>query len=163
MHWWHWALLSVFGFTSVISWRVRRAWTWLGCGAASFVVSVLYARYGLPYAPAIGIILDALLISAILRYAELKWELRFGMAFQAMILINVAKIFNSAMDETIYGSALELLNLAAMLVVCATAIPEGVRVGLGTWAGRHYSLRGLRDSLHAKRTRPAWPFRPQIP
>jgi hypothetical protein len=122
------ALLIGLIVTGLISSRLPRAWLWLACGLASFVVSTAYARYGLPHAPAFTLACDATVCLAVYFNGREQWEISgIYRIFQLSVLISLFRLSNIIVDQWIYIVALELLNWAALLLISGTSILDRAR------------------------------------
>ena len=134
------ALASVAAITLVGTLHLQRAWLWILAGAASFVASTAYARYGLPLPPLITALCDAAVCLAIYAYPwrasesvdRYRWELGVYRLFQLSVLVSIVflgmVLFRSPSASNFwYVTALELINWAVLLLIVGTAVAQ--------WAG----------------------------
>jgi len=152
------ALLIGLLITGLISSRLPRAWLWLACGAASFVVSTAYARYGLPHAPAFTLACDSAVCLAVYFFGVEKWEISgIYRIFQLSVLISLFRLSNIIVDQWVYIVALEILNWVALLLIGATSILDRARANEGhsDWDW-HPHLH--RSDLALRRSRQTQPF-----
>lgn len=152
------ALLIGLLITGLISSRLPRAWLWLACGAASFVVSTAYARYGLPHAPAFTLACDSAVCLAVYFCGKELWEISgIYRIFQLSVLISLFRLSGIIADQWLYIVCLELLNWAALLMISGTAILDRARSNEGhsdwNW---HPHLH--RSDLALRRSRQTQPF-----
>ena len=108
-----------------------RAWAWLGAGAASYIVSTIYWRLGLPHAPFIGGLADAAICLAVYLWGRYRWEMIVWRLFQASVAVNVVyasilfvliKVLHYPPDfphasllHNAYSGMLEVINAIALL------------------------------------------------
>jgi hypothetical protein len=152
------SLLIGLVITGAISSRLPRAWLWLACGAASFVFSTAYARYGLPHAPAFTLACDSSICLAVYFFGVEKWEISgIYRIFQASVLISLFRLSNIIVDQWVYIVALEILNWAALLLVGGTAILDRARAHEG-YSGWNWDPHLHRSNLALRRTRQTQPF-----
>lgn len=122
------ALLIGLLITGLISSKLPRAWLWLACGAASFIVSTAYARYGLPHSPAFTLAGDAAVCLAVYFFGVERWEISgIYRIFQLSVLISLFRLSGIIADQWLYIVCLELLNWAALLLIGGTAILDRAR------------------------------------
>lgn len=111
---------------ALLSYHVPMAWLWIFSGAASFVASTAYARYGLPLPPLFTALCDAAICLAIYRFASQAWELKLYRIFQLSVLVSMAFLVMEFWGESKashywYVTLLELINWAALALIFATA------------------------------------------
>jgi len=151
------ALLIGLVITGLISSKLPRAWLWLACGLASFVISTAYARYGLPYTPAFTLTCDAAFCLAVYFFGKERWEENLYRVFQLSVLISLLHMSHFIVDHWLFVVSLELLNWAALLLVGVTAILDRAR-GHGGFTHRNWSPHLHRSDLALRRSRQTEPF-----
>lgn len=143
--------------TALISFRLPRAWRWIAAGAASFVASTAYYRYGLPYYPAFTLVCDASVCLAVYAFAKERWEERIYNIFQLSVLISLLYMSNVIADHWLYIVCLELLNWVALLTIGGTAIWDRVKGNAGNPYGRRWAdLHSSDIALRAARRSDPW-------
>lgn len=141
----------------------KRAWGWLLAGAASYTVSVLYWRSGLPYAPFVAGMCDALICLAVYFKAKYRWEMMVWRIFQASVLVNIIYLGGTlsawpSLSHNAYSIILELINWAALLWIGGNGAfqPVGESDASFTAARPLRSLRRALSTLHEPRATPAF-------
>lgn len=145
------ALLIGALITAIIAFRLPRAWRWIAAGAASFVASTAYYRYGLPYYPAFTLVCDAAVCLSVYAWARERWEEKIYHIFQLSVLISLLYMSNVIADHWLYVVSLELLNWAALLTIGGTALLDRIKGNAGSpydrrWSNIHSSDLALRAS-----------------
>ncbi len=97
-----------------------RAWGWLLTGAASYTVSVLYWRSGLPHPSFVAGLCDAAVCLAIYFQGKLRWEMWVWRLFQLSVLVNIVYLGGTlgawpSPSHNAYSIILEIVNWAALL------------------------------------------------
>lgn len=142
--------------TALISWHLPRARIWLLAGAASFIASTAYARFGLPHSPAFTLSCDAAVCLLVYALASEEWHLRIFDIFRLSTLVTLLHMFGVIETHYLWIVSLELLNWAAMLLMVGTGIAAGIANGvypIGSWSG---SVRRLGRALRTPRKSPRW-------
>lgn len=130
-------------FVALISIHVDRALWWIGAGAASFVASTAYARYGLPLPPLFTALCDAAVCLMIYGFAHQRWELGVYRLFQLSVLVSIVflgmvLLRSPSASSFWYVTTLEGINWAVLLLIAGTAVAQ--------WAGadgdHHYRSPG---------------------
>jgi hypothetical protein len=142
----------------------KRAWGWLLAGAASYTASVLYWRSGLPYAPFIAGMCDALICLAIYFWAKTRWEMMVWRLFQASVLVNIVYLGGTlnawpSPSHNAYSIILELINWAALLWIGGNGAYQPVGAStdaLPTAGGPLRRLHRALSALHKPRATPAF-------
>lgn len=129
MAWYHITLISAAIIAVALAWRVPRAVIWLGLGAISYVISAAWHNAGLPYATQFGAATNLVICYLFICWAEQRWEMRLLNCFHMMLLIDLLYIFGVIHDHLIFAATLEIINLAAILLVAGTGILD--------WIARH--------------------------
>lgn len=143
--------------TAIIAFRLPRAWRWIAAGAASFVASTAYYRYGLPYYPAFTLVFDASVCLAVYAFAKERWEERIYNIFQLSVLISLLYMSNVIADHWLYIVCLELLNWVALLTIGGTAILDRVKGNAGNPYGRRWAdIHSSDIALRAARRSDPW-------
>lgn len=117
---WNIILLSGAAGAAFVAWGEWRYIMWLAAVVCSYCVSVLYWDTGLPYAEVVTALCDGLLVAAVTVRAKYLWELVIGLLYLLSMGVSMVYLANNiigagAMDQTLYASILEVINLAAVL------------------------------------------------
>lgn len=150
------ALLIMALVTAFVARGLPRAWLWLSVGALSFIISATWWRLGLPYHPAATLACDSLVCLTIYSLAKEEFEIWLFNLFRLSVLISLLKLFGVINENLVYASALEGVNVLALLLIGCTGILAGTANGchtFGSWVG---SLPRLRRALRAARRTPRW-------
>lgn len=94
MFWYQWGLIIGALIAFVLAYRVPRAGMWLGLGAASFVLSTAWVRFGLPHGAAIGAATNLVVCMFLYVYARRRWEMRVWNCFHVMITLDILFLAN---------------------------------------------------------------------
>lgn len=122
---WTWALVAMAIVTMALSYRVPRAWMWIGWGGASFFASTLFGDYvDRDLHPFFTLGCDALVCHAILVGYKENWELGVGLAFLVSVFTSLLMVGKFIHQDWMYASLLELCNLSAMIWISTTGIME---------------------------------------
>lgn len=153
MEWYHWTLLTMAVAAGVVSYQVPRAVLWLALGAASFIASAIWHRYGFPYATLFGATTNIAILAMLSRFAKDQWELGFTLCFVLMLMVDLLFVTGAIVSQYQFAVALEVINLLAIMIVMGTGLSDWIwKSGLHL----HIPHRGLRDrvgaALHAPRT-----------
>ncbi len=143
--------------TAVLSWHLQRALLWIFAGAASFVLSTAYARYGLPYPAAFTAACDVAVCLLVYFFANLKWEMGIGYLFQGSVLLSIGHLIGVIEPHRSYVMGLEGVNWLALLFINTTVVT--LWLGSNGIPARRYPRSGVRwahDSLFQKRAEPPW-------
>ena len=142
----------------------RRAWAWLLAAAGSYIVSTVYWRTGLPYAPFVAGLCDATVCVAVYFFGKLRWEMWMWRLFQVSVLVNILYLAGAlglvrSIGHEEYSVMLEAINWLALLWIGGTGAAQNlgatdVRAGR-PWRRVHWAL----SALYAKRKRPAFEAR----
>lgn len=108
-----------------------RVWGWLLAAAASYTVSVLYWRSGLPYAPFIAGMCDAVICLLVYFLAKLDWEMKVWRLFQFSCGVNLYFLAQQygiparlgvpwSLSHNDYSIILEAINWAALIFLGGT-------------------------------------------
>ncbi len=156
------ALLVGAAFVALTTLRLERSFLWICAGAASFVASTAWARYGLPLPPLFTGLCDAVVCLLIYGLARQRWELHLYRIFQASVLVSMVFLILQSWGPAVasrymYVIILELLNWAALALILGAGITQGI----GDHGGFHHNLprRGLRwaeRALLAPKTTDRW-------
>ena len=140
-----------------------RAWAWLLAGAASYVVSTLYWRSGLPYGAFIGGLCDAAICLAVYFWGKLRWEQWVWRLFQVSVAVNVIYLGITLDGDTSrlrneYSIMLELVNWAALFFIGGTGAAQHIGASSVAHAAHRPwgSFYRAVEALYRKRT--AAPF-----
>jgi len=122
-------ILSGAAAAALIAWGNWRYVAWIGAMIASYVISVLYWDFSLPRAEFIAGTCDFLVCLAIFFFAAYRWELWLWRVMQVSLLVNIiylaSNLFGwSVLDHIVYSSALEIINVIAILIIGGTAAFE---------------------------------------
>lgn len=132
-----WALVYGAVIVAFLSWRIPRAWLWIGLGAANFAVTAIYEKYGFPMPPFLTAMCDATMCLIIYRFAEQRWEIWLFRLFQGSVLAGIcyffmAYVMGNTAGHLTYVVVLEIINWLALITIGGTAVLE--------WGGSHGSL-----------------------
>jgi hypothetical protein len=147
-------LLTMALITAALSRKLPRAWLWIFAGFCSFVLSAVYWRLGLPHHPAFTAFADSSVCLAIYFNARERWEMGLYKVFQLSVLISLLKLGGFMPDGLWYPAALELINVAALLLISGTAIFAGAAHGIRSVWHRNDSFYRSLFPLRAARTTP---------
>jgi len=123
------ALIIGAALCAIYSSNIPRASLWILAGAASFIASTAWSRYGFGYPPAFTLTIDASLSLALYLAGDEKWEVRLANIFRAQVLVSLVylagpvTIFGTELifNHGIYIICLEVLNWIALSVIWDTA------------------------------------------
>jgi len=147
MQWYHFSLIAAALIAGAAAWNVPRAWIWLLAGAASFVVSAMWWRAGLPYGAFVGAVTDAMIVIAIHVYGRRNWEMKVAQCFLAMMLVDIMQLFGVVQAGIVYSSVQEAINYIAMIVIFTTGAAQWVGAyGLDINSPRRHSPRFVREA-----------------
>lgn len=141
-------LLGMAAVTAFVSRKMPRAWVWIFAAFASFVLSAVYWRLGLPHHPAFTAFCDSSVCLALYFNGKERWELHLYKLFQLSVLISLLKLGSFIPSGIWYPAILELINVAALLLISGTAILAGAADGNHSAWNRG---RGVHRSLHPLR------------
>lgn len=121
---WTWSLVAVAFVSMALSYRVPRAWWWIGAGGLSFFVTTLFLDYsGRPdLHPFLSFACDALVCLCIFRWYQSEWELGVFLAFMCSCFASILRIGGFIPDQWVYASLQEMANLAALACIGGTGI-----------------------------------------
>lgn len=151
------SLLAGSTLVVILCWHLDHAWLWISAGAASFVLSTAWARYGMPLPYLFTASCDAAVCLMIYKLAKKKWELHLFRIFQASVLVSlsvlVSHIWGVAGTRYVYVTILELLNWVALALILCTGIMQKIGEPNGSAAGGAYPVRDAwaRQALWAHR------------
>lgn len=144
-----------------------RIWAWLLAAAASYTVSSLYWRAGLPYAPFIAGMCDALIVLAVYFLGKERWEMWVWRIFQVSVGVNLFYLAQQygipyrlglrwSLSHNDYSIILEVINWVALLFLGGTGVaqPVGGSHASGAVAGIASRLRRLALPLFGPRAHP---------
>lgn len=128
-----------------------RAWKWLLAAAASYVVSVVYWRSGLPYAAFIGGMCDAAICLTVYFLAKFRWEMWVWRLFQFSVLVNIVYLGGElqawpSLSHNAYSIILEAINWAALLWIGGNGAIQAIGA-TDAFPSAGGSLRRLRRAL----------------
>jgi len=123
---WTWGLIAIALVTMGFSYRLPRAWAWLGLGGLDFFVTTIFKDLApVPELhPFFTVGCDAFVCYLILNNWREDWELGVALAFLVSVFCSLTVLGGFVRQQWIYASLLELCNLAAMLWISATGIVE---------------------------------------
>lgn len=147
------ALLMGAILTALISGVLPMARLWILAGAVSFVASVIWAGYSMPYPPFFNVMADAIVCLLIYFGASEKWELKLYNIFQLSILLNLMRLAGVMNDNYLYGVMLELCNWAALALIAVTAILARMRDDTGALDHSRLYFRRIGHSLRGARAK----------
>lgn len=119
---WNVILLSGVAAAALVSWGHWRYLAWLGAMVASYALSVLYWDAGGPYAEFLAGLCDLAIVTVVAWRARYLWELWFGALYLLSAGVNMVYLASNltgadAIDHVLYSSVLEVINLAAILLI----------------------------------------------
>lgn len=157
---WQMALLIGAIFTAGVAYKLPRSWLWIGAGAASFVLSTAYYRFGYPYYPIATLAFDGCVCLAIYGIAKERWEIGLFRLFQASVLVSLVYTYllffsRASAHHTLYVMLLEAINWLALCLIGGTAVADRMRANEGghirNWLHSFHwnfvSLRKARKSI----------------
>lgn len=124
---WTYALIFIALVIMALSYRVPRAWLWVGCGGVSFFVSTLFMTYvGPDMHPVLTLACDALVCWTVFNYYEEDWELGVFLAYMVSVFSSLMMIGGFINQDWVYASLLEACNLCALLWIGTTGVIDMV-------------------------------------
>lgn len=153
IHWYQFALVAGACIAAAVSWHLPRAWLWIAMGVGSFIASTAWVRYGLPYGAAFGAATNLAICFTMYALAEHRWEMRVWNCFHAMITLDILYLFGLIGSKSQFVIGLEIANWAALIVIGATGVMNGVHLG--------YDHHGILGRIHrtlysARKDPPFW-------
>lgn len=143
---WTYALILLALVAMAFSYRIPRAWRWIGVGGASFFASTLFFDYGNrpDLHPFFTLACDAAVCCAIYRWHQEDWEIPIYIAFMCSVFASLLML-GFHLEPWVYASLLELCNAGALLWIIGT--------GLIDMLGRHENsaFRPVYNRLHSHR------------
>lgn len=133
----------------LVSLQNRRALLWVAMGAASFIVSTAYARWGGPYPTAVTALCDVAACITIYHYWRERWEFYLFLLFQGSVLVSLAYFAGLIGPHWAYVAVLEVINWAVLAVIGGTRIVRLARDALGDHSRAYRYIRGADRALHA--------------
>lgn len=161
------ALLIGAIITAAISKRLPRAHLWILAGAASFVASTAWARYGMPYPPAFTLAADSAVCLLIYFFGKERWEDKTYTIFQLSVLVSLVYLAGPieiggvviTMSHWLYVVMLEICNWAALAVIGGTALFDMAKAGDNEDAARYDWTGNLhRPNVSWRKARATQPF-----
>ena len=160
-----WQTLLLIGaiLVAAASFKVPRAHLWILAGAASFVASTAYSRFGLPYPPAFTLVCDATVCLILYFACRERWEEWLYRIFQLSVLVSLVYLAGPItlgslvihLDHTAYVIGLEICNWLALALIGWTGIGEQVmRNEIGLGRARNPNLRRAHAIGRADRATP---------
>lgn len=150
MAWYHIVLIGAAIIAAALAWHVPRAVQWLALGALSYVSSAMWHNAGLPHGAFYGAMTNLAICYGLWIWADQRWEMRLWNCFHFMLIIDILYIVGIIRDQFTFAVSLELINLAAILLIAGTGIVQRVD-GMDFGPYRHRWI----DSFH----RCLWPER----
>lgn len=132
----------------------RRAQAWVLVGATAFVVSYLYGKAGLPYHAAVTAAVDTSQCLLIYFFGRYRWEMHLWRLWQFSVLISILHLAGLTGGTWTYAVALELVNVAALLVIGGKGVAERWAHGRRDSPGPAGRVRLAVGALCAERRRP---------
>lgn len=144
-----------------------RVWGWLLAAAASYTVSTLYWRSGLPYGAFVAGLSDAMICLAVYFVAKRRWEMWVWRLFQVSVGVNLFYLAQQygipyrlglrwSLSHNDYSIILEIINWVALLFLGGTGVlqPVGGSNASGAVAGIAGRIRRLALPLFGPRAHP---------
>lgn len=157
------ALIIGAALCAIYSRNIPRATLWILAGAASFIASTAWSRFGLHYPPAFTLALDASISLSLYLIGNERWETRLANIFRAQVLVSLIyltgpiTIFKTEFifNHNIYVICLEFLNWAALAVISYTARMDRItRNETDAYRDRDANFHHSRIGLRAQRATP---------
>jgi hypothetical protein len=127
---WTYALIVVALIVMAVSYRVPRAWRWIGVGALSFFASTLFGDYvdrGLH--PFFTLLCDTTVCVSVYAFYEEDWEVGVFLAFLVSVFCSALKLGGFIGIGWVYPSLLEICNLGALLWISHVGILQLIGSG----------------------------------
>lgn len=150
------ALLAVAVVVFISSSDLPRARLWITAGVASYVLSLLYSDFRLPYPPAFAVLCDFAICLMIYGLAAKRWELYLMIPFQASILVNILELMRLVPERYLYVYSLDVLNLLALLLIGGMLILERGGYGRNYYSNLLSPVYHIRSTLQQTRGDPPW-------
>lgn len=156
-------LLGGFLLALGVSFGNWRAWAWLGASAASYVLSTVWWRSGLPYPSFIGGMADALICLGVYFVGKYRWEMWGWRLFQVSVLVNIVYLGGTlgawaSLPHNAYAVMLEAVNWLALLWIGGNGAVQAIGAAHADPAAHSLvgRLRGIVRHLYRERTQPAF-------
>ena len=139
----------------------HRAWAWLGAAALSYVVSTIYWRLDLPYAPFIGGLVDAAICLGVYFFARYRWEMWVWRLFQVSMLVNLVYLGGTlslwpSLSHNAYAVILEAVNWLAWVWIGGNGAVQVMGTADDDLHSPASGLWRLVRALSRERTNPAF-------
>lgn len=145
---WTYALIAIALVAMAFSYRIPRAWRWIGIGGLSFFASTLFLDYGdrPDLHPFFTFGCDALVCLALYRGYREEWEIGVFIAFLCSCFASLLRIGGFVPIPWVYASLLELCNLGALLWIIGIGVIDIVgrrneNSSVSHWRRRLHSAR----------------------
>jgi hypothetical protein len=144
---WTWALIAMAFAAMAFSYRMPRAWGWIGIGGLSFFASTLFLDYGNrpDLHPFLTFACDAAVCLAVFRWYHEDWEVGIFIAFLCSCFASVLMI-GFRLEPWVYASLLELCNAGALLWIGWTGLID--MIGRNEDSALHRVYRRLHSARH---------------
>lgn len=113
--------LCVAAAIAMLSINNRRGLLWIAALTLVYFASGAYWRLGLPHPVLVAGLMDAALVLAVVIFGALLWEMWFGLIVLLCGLTNIAflaaSLAGAPWPHDTYGTTLELLNAAALILI----------------------------------------------
>lgn len=147
-------LLAVAVVVFISSSDLPRARLWITAGVASYVLSLLYSDFKLPYAPAFAVVCDFVVCWMIYALAKQQWELKLMLLFQLSIILNILELGGYINARYLYVYALDVVNLLALMLIGGISILEREGYGRNHFPGLLSPIFRVGASLQQARDAP---------
>lgn len=146
---WAYSVLIAAAIAAVFSYKVPRAWYWIGALVIDFIATSLYWDFGnRSYHPIFTLACDAMVCLVVYQYAKEKWEAGVFLAFLASVFVSLFRIGLLIPDSVSYASGLETCNYIALIIIAGMGIMDAISVRKGNvFSDLSRSLHSTRHSI----------------
>ncbi|MCA0344754.1 MAG: hypothetical protein LCH99_34270 [Proteobacteria bacterium] len=163
MQWYHFIVPSFAVLALLGGWKTPRSVLWVALIMASYVISVAYIflpRWDWipwwPPAPGITFLCDAAAFLVVRELHKERWEmLGLGSLLLLSATIDLIQTWAlvigvpPALSSAVYGSILEMINVAAFLLIFGVGMMDRLNAGHGISRSAHRVVGGLSDFAHS--------------
>lgn len=150
------ALLAVAAVVFISSSDMPRARLWIMAGVGSYILSLLYSDFRLPYPPAFAVVCDFCVCMMIYALAKQQWELKLMLLFQISIVLNILELGGYIPDRYLYVYVLDAVNLLALFLIGGMLILERGGYGRNYYPSLFLPVLRIGDTLQQARGAPPW-------
>lgn len=125
-----------------------RAMAWVLAMAASYAVSTVYWRMGLPHGAMVAGLADAAICLGVYFFGQLRWEMHLWRLFQASVAVSIIYLGGDLgawpeLSHNAYSVMLVAINWAVLALIGGTGIAQAIG------AANVYSVHGVLGPLHS--------------